>query len=122
MTSEANAHLGNPPGTARECSHALRHLRCQSMLVRELLPKLKLGSSVAEHDQALAQYFIETETFRALVQGECDIVAGDKGTGKTALYRILEQRYGSMAEMRDIEVIAAFNPVGNPVFQRLTEN
>ncbi len=92
------------------------------MLVRELLPKLKLGSSVAEHDQALAQYFIETETFRALVQGECDIVAGDKGTGKTALYRILEQRYGSMAEMRDIEVIAAFNPVGNPVFQRLTEN
>lgn len=92
------------------------------MLVKELLPKLKLGSSVAEHDQALAQYFIETDTFRALVQGERDIIAGDKGTGKTALYRILRERFGSLEEMRDIEVIAAFNPTGNPVFQRLTED
>lgn len=92
------------------------------MLVKELLPKLKLGSSVAEHDQALARYFIETDTFRALVQGERDIIAGDKGTGKTALYRILQERFGSLQEMRDIEVIAAFNPTGNPVFQRLTED
>jgi hypothetical protein len=88
------------------------------MLVRELLLKLKLGSSVAECDNALERYFIETDTFRSLVQGECDIVAGDKGTGKTALYQILQQRYGSMTEMRDIEVIAAFNPVGEP---RLSE-
>jgi hypothetical protein len=92
------------------------------MLVKELLPKLKFGSSVAEHDEALARYFIETDTFRALVQGERDIIAGDKGTGKTALYRILQERFGSLEEMRDIEVIAAFNPTGNPVFQRLTED
>lgn len=92
------------------------------MLVKELLPKLKLGSSVAEHDAALERYFIETETFRSLIQGDCDIIAGDKGTGKTALYRILEQRFGSLEEMHDIEVIPAFNPVGNPVFQRLTED
>lgn len=92
------------------------------MLVKDLLPKLKLGSSVAEHDQALAQYFIETETFRELIQGECDIIAGDKGTGKTALYRILNERFGSLEEMRDIEVIPAFNPTGSPVFQRLTED
>jgi hypothetical protein len=92
------------------------------MLVKELLPKLKLGSSVAEHDEALADYFIETDTFRALVQGERDIIAGDKGTGKTALYKILRARFASLPEMCDIEVIAAFNPTGNPVFQRLTED
>jgi hypothetical protein len=91
------------------------------VLVKEILPKLKLGSSVAEHDSALARYFIETETFRALIQGECDIIAGDKGTGKTALYRILQERYAKLEETRDVEVIAAFNPAGSPVFQRLTE-
>lgn len=93
-----------------------------AVLVKELLPKLKLGSSVAEHDEALERYFIETETFRALIQGERDIIAGDKGTGKTALYRILQKRYASLPEMTDVEVLAAFNPAGNPVFQRLTED
>jgi hypothetical protein len=64
---------------------------------------------------------VETATFRALVKGEVDIIAGDKGTGKTALYKILQDRYPALAELRDIEVLAAFNPVGNPVFQKLAE-
>ncbi len=55
------------------------------MKVKELLQALQLGNSVAEFDKDLDSYFIETETFRALTRGEKDIVAGDKGTGKTAL-------------------------------------
>jgi len=46
-------------------------------------------------------------------------VAGDKGTGKTALYRILQKRYPGLLD--DVEVLAGFNPVGAPVFQRLVE-
>jgi hypothetical protein len=90
-------------------------------LIRDLLPKLTVGSSVAEHDDALGRYFVETATYRALVQGEKDIVAGDKGTGKTALFRILQDRYASTPELTDVEVVAAFNPVGNPVFQKLAD-
>jgi hypothetical protein len=80
-----------------------------------------LGNSVAEHDEALERYFVETEVFRSLVRGDADIVAGDKGTGKTALYRILKKRAGEIDELRGVELVPGFNPVGNPVFQRLAE-
>jgi hypothetical protein len=91
------------------------------VLVKDVLRTLDLGNSVAEHDEALERYFVETEAFRRLVRDEGDIVAGDKGTGKTALYRILQRRYRGIDDLRGVEVISAFNPVGNPVFQRLAE-
>lgn len=89
------------------------------MLIKDILRELELGSSVAEHDEALEAYFIETDVFRALVENRRDTVAGDKGTGKTALYRILQKRYPKLLD--DVEVLAGFNPAGAPVFQRLTE-
>lgn len=87
----------------------------------ELVLAFDLGISVAEFDSDLELYFVETETFRALVQDRVDIIAGDKGTGKTALYKILQHRYGSIPELSKVEVVTAFNPTGNPVFQRLAQ-
>jgi hypothetical protein len=91
------------------------------VLIKEILQKLDLGNSVAEHDAALERYFVETNTFRSLIRDEGDVIAGDKGTGKTALFRILQKRYASIEELSDVELVEAFNPSGNPVFQRLTE-
>ena len=85
----------------------------------EVLRKLSLGNSVAEFDDALENYFVETETFRALVRDQGDIIAGDKGTGKTAMFRILQKRYRSITELTKVEVITGFNPDGTPVFERL---
>ena len=89
-------------------------------VIREALQTLDLGKSVAEFDDALERYFIETNAFRELVRDRIDIIAGDKGTGKTAIYRILQKKYGSIDELKKVEVIAAFNPSGNPIFQQLT--
>jgi hypothetical protein len=89
------------------------------MKVKEVLKQLDLGNSVAEEDRDLQNYFVETETFRALVADEADIIAGDKGTGKTALYKILTQRYGDIPDLSDVEVVTAFNPTGNSVFQQM---
>lgn len=89
------------------------------VLIRDILRELDLGSSVAEHDASLEDYFIETEVFAALVEDRRDTIAGDKGTGKTALYRILQKRYASL--LSDVEVLPGFNPAGAPVFQRLVE-
>jgi hypothetical protein len=89
------------------------------VLTKDILRELHLGASVAEHDEALEDYFIETETFRALVEDRRDTIAGDKGTGKTALYRILQKRYPAL--LSNVEVLAGFNPAGAPVFQRLGE-
>ena len=59
----------------------------------EILQSIDLGNSVAEFDEALENYFIETDIFRKIQQDDVDIIAGDKGTGKTALFRILQRRY-----------------------------
>jgi hypothetical protein len=91
------------------------------MRVKDLLSSLNLGNSVAEFDTDLKSHFVETQAFRKVISGEADIIAGDKGTGKTALYTVLKERYRQYPELRDVEVLPAFNPVGNPVFQRLVQ-
>jgi hypothetical protein len=89
--------------------------------IKALLRQLDLGNSVAEFDEALDRYFVETETFRALTLDKVDIIAGEKGTGKTALFRIFQKRYRAVSQLRKVEVIPGFNPAGNPVFQRLAQ-
>lgn len=96
-------------------------LTSDNPLVKEVLRSLDLGSSVAEFDESLEKYFVENEAFHALVNGKADVIAGDKGTGKTAVYRILQKRFGTMPELDGIEVLAGFNPAGNPIFQKLVQ-
>lgn len=86
-----------------------------------LLSKLDVGSPVAEHDSALESYFVETSIFRNIVEDRVDVVSGDKGTGKTALFSILLKRYTQVPGLESTELLPAFNPAGTPVFQRLLE-
>ena len=94
----------------------------EPLAVRDVLSLIKPGNPVAEFDTALEDYFVQTETFERLITDEGDIVAGDKGTGKTALFKILTARYREYSTLDHVEVLSAFNPVGTPVFQRLVEN
>lgn len=55
----------------------------------DLLAALDLGSGVAETDELLEAARIETSVFDDLLADRVDIVPGTKGSGKTALYRIL---------------------------------
>lgn len=91
------------------------------MRVAEILKELNLGKSVAESDSRLDSYFVDTHTFNALYTGQRDIVAGDKGTGKTALYRILIERHRVIEELKGTEIVTAFNLSGSPIFQQLLE-
>jgi hypothetical protein len=88
--------------------------------IKEVLTSVDFGNSVAEFDEALESHFVETESFRSLVSGKYDVIAGDKGTGKTALYRVLVRRLSAVPALSHVDVIPAFNPSGNPIFQRLT--
>jgi hypothetical protein len=89
--------------------------------VKSLLSKLNLGTSVAEFDEDLENYFVETNVFREFVRDKVDIIAGDKGTGKTAIYRFINKRHADTKELKDVLIIPAFNPSGNPIFTKLTE-
>jgi hypothetical protein len=88
----------------------------------DLLQKLSLGSSVAEFDAELASYFLETNTFRRLVQDQVDIIAGDKGSGKSAIYRYINDNSKTLPDLKDVAVLAGFNPSGMPIFQRLADS
>jgi hypothetical protein len=93
----------------------------RGMRRKEALQQLNFGQSVAEFEDDLVRYFVETETFRALIHGRVDIVAGDKGTGKSALFKILSERYTEVAELNQVEIVPAFNASGDPVFRQLAE-
>lgn len=89
--------------------------------VIEILRQLDLGNSVAESDANLQSYFLETQPYRDLITERKDVVAGDKGTGKTALFQILTKNYTRYPDLNIVEVIAAFNPTGSPVFKALAD-
>lgn len=89
------------------------------MYVQDILRKLDLGSSVAEFDREAERHFVITNSFRALIENKADIIAGEKGAGKTAIYRHLSRQYKQIADLSKVEIVTAFNPSGSPVFQRL---
>jgi hypothetical protein len=91
------------------------------MRIGDILQTLDLGSSVAEFDQMIDRHFVMTNAYRGLIEGKIDIVAGDKGAGKTTIYRYLQQQYRQIPQLRKVEVLPGFNPTGNPVFRRLIE-
>jgi hypothetical protein len=88
----------------------------------ELVQSLDIGNSVAEFDKALERYFVETALFRDFVADRYDIVSGDKGTGKTAIFRYVTEHRRDFDELRDIDLLPAFNIVGQPVFYDLTRS
>lgn len=92
------------------------------MMIGELLRTLDLGSSVAEYDQMIDRHFVMTNAYQGLIEGRYDIVAGDKGAGKTTIYRYLQQQYTKIPQLRKVEVLPGFNPTGNPVFRHLVES
>lgn len=89
--------------------------------VKDALRDLDLGSSVAEFDKQLESHFVETQPFLDLIEGRRDIIAGDKGTGKTAIFKVLQQRYSALPSLKNTIVVPAFNPSGSPIFQSLAE-
>ena len=91
------------------------------MKAKTLLDEINFGSSVAEFDEDLEKHFVETETFRSVINGMGDIIAGDKGTGKTAIYRILKKNYRSYSALAEVEIIDAFNPQRRSSFPKTDE-
>ncbi|MCE4146272.1 hypothetical protein LJD22_01330 [Bacillus velezensis] len=59
----------------------------------DLLMNSRFGERVAEEDENLASYFVETAVWNQLLMGEIDVVRGVKGSGKSALYmQLLKKR------------------------------
>lgn len=89
------------------------------MTKREVLQALTFGQRIAEEEiEQLSSYFVETELWRRIFNGEVDVVYGVKGSGKSAIYSLLVQRADDL-EKRGVLVLPAENPRGAPVFKDL---
>jgi hypothetical protein len=54
---------------------------------KDILERVSFGKRIAEEEvDDLAQYFVETNQWRQIFAGEKDVVFGDKGAGKSAIY------------------------------------
>jgi hypothetical protein len=62
-----------------------------------LLKSITFGQPVAEDETAaLGRYFVETDQWDRIYRGEIDIVRGDKGAGKSAIYSLLAERIDTL--------------------------
>lgn len=91
------------------------------MHAKKILEHMSFGASVAEHDNDLKDYFVQTSTFNKFVSDQGDVVAGDKGTGKSAIYRVLKENYRSYPQLENVELVDTFNLQGNSIFQRISQ-
>jgi hypothetical protein len=86
----------------------------------ELLKSISFGAPVAEDEISdLANYFVRTDQWDRIARGEIDIVRGDKGAGKSAIYSLLVTRTDQFFDQR-ILLIPAERPRGATVFRDLT--
>ena len=85
----------------------------------DLLKQMSFGSQIAEEEvSALASYFVETNQWQKIANGEIDIVRGEKGAGKSAIYTLLTTRVDDFFD-KGILLVAAENPRGATVFKDL---
>src|SRR5688572_8847919 len=56
------------------------------------LAHMKFGAPAAERDIGLTDYFVESEAFHGLATRSKTIVLGNRGTGKSAIFKILAER------------------------------
>jgi hypothetical protein len=104
-------------GRSRWCNSKVDRLFAMKPL--ELLKQLSFGVQVAEDETSeLASYFVETNQWARIANGEIDIVRGEKGAGKSAIYSLLMQRSDDFFD-DGILMVAAESPRGATVFKDL---
>lgn len=89
------------------------------MTKAQLLRNLDFGQSVAEQEiDQLHKYFVETKEWADLLSGVVDIVYGPKGSGKSALYTLLNDNEHDLFQ-KQIVLRFAENPRGATAFSEL---
>ena len=87
------------------------------------LENINFGSQVAESEKEyLINYFVETVEWKELYKDEIDIILGAKGSGKSALYMILQNKANDLKKEKGIFVVNAEKPTGQTLFSKMLDN
>src|SRR5690349_444863 len=65
------------------------------MDISERLKNLNFGAPAAERDinQGLKEYFFESESYRRLRDSDKNIILGNRGSGKSAIFKMLAEDF-----------------------------
>jgi hypothetical protein len=103
----------------RKDSRSNNCTRSSEMDRLEVLKECSFGSQVAEDEvQFLENYFVQTDQWNRIVGGKIDIVRGEKGAGKSALYLLLGKNEDRLFD-EQIVMVSGENPRGATVFKDL---
>ncbi len=83
---------------------------------QQVVQSITMGSRIAEDERDdLSTYFVETENWRKVYQGEADVIFAPKGGGKSAIFSMLMSREGDFFD-RGVLLATAENPSGGTAF------
>src|SRR5260370_41556794 len=89
--------MGPHKGRLRSAVSAFDRICAMERL--DLLKQLSFGTQVAEDEtNDLAKYFVETHQWTRIANGEIEIIPGDKGAGKSAIYSLLIERQAEFCD------------------------
>lgn len=81
-----------------------------------LIEGLSFGQRVAEDEPSLEDYFVETPLWRKIIRNEVDVVYGPKGSGKSAIFRLLTS---PSRNLENVLIVSAENPRGTTIFSAI---
>lgn len=85
----------------------------------DVLKNIEIGERVAEEEaDQLERYFFETDQWNQMFEGKIDVVYGPKGSGKSALYTLLNKKEGELFD-RGVLLALAENVRGATVFRSI---
>jgi hypothetical protein len=88
----------------------------------QVLKGITFGERIAEDETAaLGKYFVETDQWDRIFKGDIDVIRGDKGSGKSAIYSLLVAKSDDLFDKR-ILLTTAERPRGATVFNDLVAN
>jgi len=85
---------------------------------KSVLETLQLGDGIAEYDDNLSDYFIDTVYVSDFVKNKYDIILGEKGSGKSAMMIGVFRNPSRYSELADVQMVIASNLTGDPDFKR----
>lgn len=84
----------------------------------EILENINLGNEVAEYDENIGHYYINTHYVFDFINDKYDIVKGVKGSGKTAMLVTLCNNQSTYEQLKNKILIKAMNITGDLEFKR----
>ena len=91
----------------------------QATTTFNILSDIDFGSDVAEKEKYLADFFVSTSDFEAIVNDKFDLILGPKGSRKSSIFQQLANEDVEIPHIADVDILPDLNAAGGILFRKL---